>query len=409
MLFVLANRVLLLPGGTEIHLATLAEQLQRLGHEVVVYSPELGTFADELGRRGIKVEGTLRRLPEDCDVIFSQDSIVAYDLAHRYPNAFSVFRICGDVFDFQSPPQLDGIVDLVVVLSNRYARLARAGAVRSPVLRLPAPIDTERLVPTGPLRERPEHAVLLGNYREREELIRTAWESDDLTISRVGAATPAYDVAAALADADIVVAKSRAALDAMACGRAVYVFDLFGGDGWVTPDLYPTLEADNFAGQATSRIIDRDALARDLGTYRPDMGPTNRDLVLQHHDPRDHAIAFLEALPERTVTDRANSALRELGRLTALSWSWEQTAREFRTTFWPLQAHTIEVEARAKETAAWAHTVESRQQATLESIRQLEQQRDADRAELDAIRATRAWRLVTAYWRLKQRLRSWAR
>jgi len=125
--------------------------------------------------------------------------------------------------------------------------------------------------------------------------------------------------------------------------------------------------------------MDRDALARDLGAYRPDMGPTNRDLVLQHHGPRDHAIALLEALPERPMTARPDGALRELARLTALGWSWEQTAREFRTTFWPLQAHTVEVEARAKETAAWANELERQRDAALQRVAELEQNLNAQR------------------------------
>jgi hypothetical protein len=57
---------------------------------------------------------------------------------------------------------------------------------------------------------------------------------------------------------------SRAALDAMACGRAGYVYEVFGGDGWVTPELYPALEADHFAGLATVRVIGPRELARDL-------------------------------------------------------------------------------------------------------------------------------------------------
>ena len=61
------------------------------------------------------------------------------------------------------------------------------------------------------------------------------------------------DPRAAMRAADIVVAKARAALEAMSCGRAVYLYDQFGGDGWVTPDNYPAFEADHFAGQATPR------------------------------------------------------------------------------------------------------------------------------------------------------------
>src|SRR4051794_40487773 len=114
-----------LAGGTEVHLVTIGVELMRLGHEAVIYSPELGPYADHARRCGLEVTDELRRLPAECDVVFAQDTLVVYDLVARYPDAVSVFRICGDVFDFQSPPQLDGVVDLAVVLSERYARLAK--------------------------------------------------------------------------------------------------------------------------------------------------------------------------------------------------------------------------------------------------------------------------------------------
>ncbi len=131
----------------------LGEHLQRLGHDVAVYAPELGPFADHARRRGVAVTDRVRELPETCDVVFSQDGIVVYDLAERFPDAFHAYRICGDVMDFQLPPQTADVVDLLVVLSDRYERIARAAAVRTPVLRLRVPIDIDRLVPLGPLRE----------------------------------------------------------------------------------------------------------------------------------------------------------------------------------------------------------------------------------------------------------------
>ncbi len=104
-------------------------------------------------------------------MVLSQDALVVYDLAERYPTAFQAFRVCGDVLDFQFPPQLDGILDLVVVLSDRYERLVRACAVKAPVIRLRIPIDADRLTSIAPIRQRPERAVLLGNYPDRDELV----------------------------------------------------------------------------------------------------------------------------------------------------------------------------------------------------------------------------------------------
>lgn len=413
MRFVLGNRHLLAAGGTEVHLVTVAEHLLRLGHEAVLYAPELGPFADHARRRGLTVHDTLRELPGACDVVFAQDSIVVYELSQRYPDAFCAFRLCGDVYDFQLPPQLASVVDLIVVLSDRYERAAGASAASVPVLRLRVPIDVDRLVSLGPLRERPRRAVVLGNYGERDALVAAAWGGLGIDVRSVGGNAQSYDVAASLADADIVVAKSRAALDAMACGRAVYVLDFLGGDGWVTPELYPALEADNFAGQATGRVVDEQALAADLSGYRSAMGAVNRDLVLQHHGARDHVIALLAAIGERVPAQRDGAApLTELARLVALQWSWELTAREFRAMHWPLREHAARSEQeslraadaarRSEEVAAAASA--ARDEA-VEHARELAADNARLRAELGALRATRVWRLASAYWRIRHRLR----
>ena len=425
MRFVLANRHLLAAGGTEVHLVTVAEHLQRLGHEALLYAPELGPFADHARRRGLAVHDSLRELPDDCDVTFAQDGIVVYDLVRRYPEALSIFRVCGDVADFQLPPQLDGVVDLIVVLSDRYERIARACAVKAPVLRLRVPVDVDRLVPLGSIRERPERATLLGNYGERDALVREVWGKHGVEVGRVGGDVQTYDVATAVADADIVVAKSRAALDALACGRAVYVYDVFGGDGWVTPELYEKLEADNFAGQATDRVIDARTLASDLTEYRQEMGALNRDLVLQHHSARDHVIALLSAIGERKPQDRDSAPLQELARLVALQWSWELTAREFRSMHWPLREHAARSEQHSIQAAEAARqAVRERDEAVRQRDDAIARAQDAEsrleaqraeaaaaedpatlRAEIEVMRATRAWRLASAYWRLKDRIR----
>ena len=260
-------------GGTEVHLVTVGAELLRLGHEVVIYSPELGPFADHARQRGIDVVDELRELPAECDVVLAQDGIVVYDLAERYPRALNVFRICGDIFDFQSPPQVEGIVDLVVVL-ERAVRAARARPARSSLrcCRLRVPVDIDRLAPMGTIRARPRRAVILGNYPDRIQAVREAWERRGIEVSQVGGAQQRFDIAAALENADIVVGKSRAAVDAMACGRAVYLYDMFGGDGWVTPE---TLRRDG--GRPIRRPGDRprDRSRRDgtrPGRLRPGHG-----------------------------------------------------------------------------------------------------------------------------------------
>ncbi len=386
-------------GGTEVHLVTIGSELLRLGHEVVIYSPELGPFADHARERGIEVVDELDELPVECDVVLAQDSIVVYQLAERYPGAVSVFRICGETFDLQSPPQLEGIVDLVVVLGERYARLARALAVEPPLARLRIPVDIERLAPVGTIRARPRRAVILGNYPGRVHVVREAWERQGVEVSQVGATQQRFDIAPALESADIVVGKSRAAVDAMACGRAVYVYDTFGGDGWLTPNTYAAMEADHFAGQATDRVIGAEEMARDLADYDRRMGAVNRDLAIQHHSARDHVIELLSALVS-PPKQRPEAPLRELARLTALQWSWERFSREAQHAQASLHERLLVAERVAEE---WETT------ANAERERAEVLQRAADwavglEADLKSIHASRAWRLAGRYRRWRDRL-----
>jgi hypothetical protein len=145
----------------------------------------------------------------------------------------------------------------------------------------------------------PRRALLLTNYlngRRRDALVET-WTAAGIECVQIGAGHHvAFDVRPEIARADIVVAKARAALEGIASGKAVYVFDTFGGDGWVTGENYAALEANNFAGLATDRPVDRRGLAADLERYDPDMSWVNRELVLTHHSAQTHAQGLVEVL-----------------------------------------------------------------------------------------------------------------
>lgn len=218
------------------------------------------------------------------------------------------------------------------------------------------------------------------------------------------------------------------------------MYDLFGGDGWVTPATYAEMEADNFAGQATSRVITLEDLVRDLDDYDPQMGMANRDLVVQHHSARDHVIQLLAAISAQRPSTRPTVLLRELARLTALQWSWERFAREHQHQLVAMHEHVLRVEANAAEVArATADAQRDReatqaqaQQAQAEALAHARGRADAEtlartqtealecaeravadalarvsaqQAQIDAMRATRAWRLAQLYGRLKGHLR----
>ena len=361
MRVVLGRFALDTPGGTETYAVTVARELERLGHDVTLAAEALGVMADVARQAGLRVTH-LDQLPSECDAVLAHDLPMAATLAERYPGARLVYVAHSDGFDAQLPPLIHGVVDAVIACSDRFAARVRALPLDVPIVRLREPIDTDGSLYPPPLPPRPRRALIVSNYLrgERRRLLVEAWEAAGVECVQLGMQSEVVaDPRPAMRAADIVVAKARAALEAMSCGRAVYLYDQFGGDGWITPDSYPSFEADHFAGQGTPGPRSRADLVADLGVYNPDMGIANSELIRTHHGARHHAIEVAAVLrgEHRLDPDRAD-AVAELARLARASQRAESQAFTF-----VQRAESAEAEA-----AAW-------QGRAAEAERQLEEAR----------------------------------
>jgi hypothetical protein len=382
-------------GGSESYLLTVAEQLDRLGHEAVVYTPEPEGGVAVARERSIAVIDEAG-LDEEYDAALVQDAGVCFQIAECCPRLPQLFVAHSAKFDLQAPPQLDGIAGVIVAMNDRVAQRMRSYAVGVEVVRLRQPIDTERFAPRGALPEVPRSALLLSNTpsEDRLEMMEEACAKAGLRLSRLGVLSGhATDVRAALADAEIVIGYGRSILEAMAMGRAAYVYDWKGGDGWITPETYPAIEADGIAGGAGIATVDIAHLAEDLRRYSASMGPVNHDLVMAHHRAGAHVqelVGLLERLAEPAPRPRA--PLQEMARLVRLEWR----AR-------------LEINGLAHENAHLHGLVREREEA-LEASR-LAAAHEAERVhELRwAFEATRSWRLTRPLRALSRMRRRTAR
>jgi hypothetical protein len=178
-----------------------------------------------------------------------------------------------------------------------------------------------------------------------------------------------------------VIGKARVIVEAMACGRAAYVYDHNGGDGWITPDTYARHAADNFAGQSTKDVIDAARLRRDLAEYSPEMGVANRDLAVLHHSAARHAHELVELF--RGLVPRARlapDALAELARLAALQW--DTYVRLDAAEYWHAQA------------LAENRRLDEERAAAVAAAEELTRERDALLREREALVGTRRYRLA---------------
>lgn len=325
-------------GGTETYVSTVGDVLQRDGHEVWLYAPERGKGRELAEELGLRVVSSADQLPADLDVAIAQDAPAALDVFAIYPDLPQIFVSHTDLFDVGLPPQVAGAVKAVVTLYDRAHARVLAQSIQVPVERLRQPVDIERFKPLSPLPAKPRTAMSFGNYMagERLRVLGRACEIAGIELSLGGGSggplelRPEYR----LNEADIVFGKAKVIHEAMGCGRAVFVLDHNGAEGWVTADNYAVLVADNFGGRSNPRPYDAESLAADLHKYDPAMGLVNRDLIVAHHDAIAHAAGLMEIVRRHVHDpgprpDPANAA--ELARLTRIAWKHQSESFQLRT------------------------------------------------------------------------------
>jgi hypothetical protein len=326
---VIGTLALVAPGGTETFCLTVARELQRRGHQVVLFADSIGPYADWAAELGAEIAREADHLPPACDAILANDAITARLLAVRYPDTRLVYCIHGTIFEIQQPPLEPGLIDAIVAPSQRFAEFAHSFALSVPVVRIRQPLDIEWLVPTVPPRSQPRRALLLSNALTegpRRDALFETWARRGIEVVQIGHGSSVFDVRPAISDSDIVVGRGRAAMEGMACGKAVYVFDAGGGDGWVTPDAYPAIEADNFAGMATNVPVDRRRLAADLDHYDPEMGWINRELAVTYHSVRTQVQDLIEVL-RGPASGRGDSTTTAAAVAVTARYAWQTQVR----------------------------------------------------------------------------------
>ncbi len=389
MELVLGHQTLDAPGGSETYLLTVAEHLQRLGHDITIYAGDRGRMASVAASRGLRVVSDEHELPSECQGILVQDGAMSLALADRYPGTSQLFVAHSPGQDLQRPVQLDGVISAVVVLNDRLAARLDGLAQRHEMIRLRQPIDLQRFAPRGGPRQKPSRVLLLSNYHwdASRAMLAEVCAQAGMSFAQVGSPTQSsISPEQEIADSDITVGTGRAAIEAMATGRAVYVLDRYTGDGWVTPDSYPQLEANGFAGLAADEPVDGERLRRELSAYSPEMGIVNRQLAYQHHHAMEHARELVTHLRRFSPNGGPPRApLQEMARLVRLQWQTQGLATTLTHENGVLRDR-MELEAQ-------------RAQRDLEAVH----------AELRALRATARWRLACRIARpfdaLRRRLR----
>ncbi|HEY1284888.1 MAG TPA: hypothetical protein VGF04_02265 [Solirubrobacterales bacterium] len=352
MRLLLATHSFAMPGGSETYLLTVAQYLEQLGHEVTIFTLEPGEMSESAAERGLRIATPEQLDGGPYDAIAAQDGVVSYALEERFPSVQQLFIAHTADYPLQFPPQASTTVGMVVAMNDRVAERLESLAHCPPLLRLRQPIDVRRFTVFNRLNESPASMLLLSNYVEgdRLEILREAARRTGIALNVVGRSGPDGPTVSpemGLRTSDIVFGNGRAALEAMACGRSVYVYGHLGADGWVTPESYEALERDGFASLASERIVDADRLCADLADYSPAMGSINRSIAVRHHEAGHHASQLVEALRElgsQAASSDGERRLQELARLVRVQWQTEVRVLSVELQLRQADAERVELE-----------------------------------------------------------------
>ena len=286
----------------------LATNLLRRGHSPIVYSPQLGHTARELRNATVPVVDSLDAVGSPPDLIHGQHHVETMSALLRFPNTPAVFFCHGWLPWEETPPKHPRILRYVAVDDTCFDRLVlESGIAEERVSVILNSVDLEQFLPRAPLPAKPARALVFSNRaKESTHLgaVREACQRTGITLDVIGA--EAGNIAArpqdVLGQYDIVFAKARCALEAIAVGSAVVLCDTNGAGPMVTSSELDRLRRLNFGIRALREQIGADLLEKEIARYDPADAATVSRRIRDTAD-RGAAIDQILALYEQVVRE----------------------------------------------------------------------------------------------------------
>lgn len=260
--------------GSELYVHDLALALAARGHTPFVYSPELGALAGELAKRGIEVRDSLEDFSQPPDIVHGQHTAPAVEALLHFRDVPGIY-VCHDATHrVDTPPLFPRILRYVAVDYNCRERVAKAKVPPDRIRVIFNSVDLARFKPRGALPARPARALLFSNYaNEGTHLgaVREAcsWAGLPLDVIGSGVGNSSTEPEAVIGQYDVVFAKARCALEAMAVGAAVILCDFRGAGRMVRSSDVDEFRRWNFGARLLRQPLDPHVLLAQIACYDP--------------------------------------------------------------------------------------------------------------------------------------------
>lgn len=267
----ITNHWLTSRSGTELYVRELALALLERGHTPVVYCTELGAPAQELRERTVAVVDDLEAVAAPPDIIHGQHNLPTMTALLRFPQTPAVYVLHDNLSREDSPPRFPRIMRYVPVDEACRDRLVfEQGIPERRVRLLHNSVSLSQFKPRAPLPARPARALMFGNHEGLHlAAVREACARAGLALDVVGAhaGNVCEQPEALLGGYDVVFARGRCALEALAVGASVVLCGQHGVGPLVTGENLSRLRDLNFGHRALQKPLEPEAVLRELERY----------------------------------------------------------------------------------------------------------------------------------------------
>ena len=376
-----------LPGlaGAPLHIADLCHGFRRAGHDVSAFTLQPGPLSDTLKAEGFPIFSLseYRALSkEPFDLVYLHHATPEVLLGLMFAGKLPIVRgYIGKGSALASP--VNGNFSSAATYLSEGVRETMIGMDRR-LADVPSMISRnvydESQFPRGvalkePPHDKPNFAVV-SNHLESglAEMLKDAAEEGLLRFTHFGYPHNSVPITAEILTAfDAVITIGRTVLLAAAMGIPVYMYDVYGVEGWLTRAKYAGSQRHSFSGRLGT-VEDRDSVQQQL--LDTSQWPTTDDLSwLCERVEADHAlyrrVEQLEAFFAEVI-EKAPPPVEPPEGYAAVLHYIESRGQETRSV--PGDAHRVSEMAKALREAR------ERGRAQAQRIRRLQEQLEQERA-----------------------------
>jgi hypothetical protein len=284
------------------------------GHAPILYSPALGELAEEIRLATIPVVDDLEVVAKRPDVIHGHHHLETMTALLRFPGVPAIW-VCHDWYrQSDAPPKFPRIRRYVAIDETCRDRLVLEHGIPERQVRLMLNfVDMKRFVPRAPLPKRPRRALVFSNYARDNALlgaVRDACRRAGLEVDVMSEGTGSGSASPEriLPQYDLVFAKGRSAVEALAVGTPVILYCMRHAGPMVRSEDIERLMPLNFGIRAMTPPLAPQALGaaleREIARYdAADAAEASRRVRLAAD--RQSAIDQLVALYEEVIAEQA--------------------------------------------------------------------------------------------------------